>query len=265
MALCAASLAFASEAKAYRPFDGTDADVAGFGEFELELGPAHYLTTPAGKYLIAPATVLNLGFAPRFELVVDAKNHVALAPVAGESTVRLLDTDVFIKILLRKGALQDATGLSIATELGPLLPEIGGQNAFGAQANLITSYRWSALALHLNTSAAYSRARNFEGFASVIVEGPHEWVVRPVGELAVDAETNVSTSYSGLVGAIWEAHERLAIDAALRASHAERGESYEVRLGLTWLLPLWGGEEEPKTTASARARHRISLLRPPAL
>lgn len=39
----AALVVFLSRAAfAYRPFDGTDADVAKEGEFELELGPVHY-------------------------------------------------------------------------------------------------------------------------------------------------------------------------------------------------------------------------------
>ena len=65
-------------AHAYRPFDGTDADVAEAGEFELELGPAHFYGQGPHHYVIAPATVLNLGLVPRLELVVDAKQFFAL-------------------------------------------------------------------------------------------------------------------------------------------------------------------------------------------
>ncbi len=37
-------IVFASnDARAYRPFDGTDADVAAKGELELEIGPLGYL------------------------------------------------------------------------------------------------------------------------------------------------------------------------------------------------------------------------------
>lgn len=62
----------------YRPFDGTDADVAAFGDFELELGPVHWYSQGPNAYLIAPATVLNLGFAPSWELVCDYQNFVAI-------------------------------------------------------------------------------------------------------------------------------------------------------------------------------------------
>lgn len=68
------TLSLASPARAYRPFDGTDADVAQPREFELELGPAHYYRRAGQNYLITPALVLNLGIVDDTELVVDAQN-----------------------------------------------------------------------------------------------------------------------------------------------------------------------------------------------
>jgi hypothetical protein len=241
VALVAAGVA--GRALAYRPFDGTDADIAAEGEFELELGPVHYFSSPEGHYLIVPATVLNLGITRGFELVVDFKNFISLdSQPAQQHRVRLLDTDVFIKAILRRGALQGDTGLSIALETGPLLPEAGGTNSFGAAANLITSYRWPGATLHLNTSAALSRQHNFDAFVSLIAEGPREWIVRPVGEVYFEHEVNVATIYSGLVGAIWQVSDRLALDAAVRAAHSTEGGIFELRLGLTWALPLWGAK-----------------------
>ncbi len=227
---------------AYRPFDGTDGDVAAEGEFELELGPAQFLSQPDGRYVAAPATVLNLGLARGFELVVDFKDVIALDRDTARSRVRLLDTDVFIKAVLKRGILQGDTGVSIALEAGPLIPEAGGTDGFGAQANLITSYRWPALALHLNTSAAVSREHNFDGFASLIVEGPREWTVRPVGEVFLEREVSVATVYSGLVGAIWQVSDHLALDAAMRGAEHTDGGVFELRFGLTWTLPMWGAK-----------------------
>jgi hypothetical protein len=234
-------------AYAYRPFDGTDADVAAEGEFELELGPAHFLSKPEGRYLISPATVLNLGLVRGFELVVDFKTFVGLDSVPDQSRVRLLDTDVFIKAVLRRGTLQGETGVSVALEAGPLLPELGGSPNFGAQANLINSYRWPSLTLHLNTTAALSREHNFDGFVGLIVEGPSGWAVRPVGEVFYDREVTVETTYSALVGAIWQVRDGLSFDAAVRYASQTEGNVFELRFGLTWALPVWGhkaAEEE---------------------
>src|SRR5271165_834168 len=106
-----AALTWASSAMAYRPFDGTDADVAGLGEFELELGPVHWYSQAGNHYLIAPATVLNLGIFRGVELVVDFQNYVGIDEAAGESRDRLLDTDVFVKGVLRRGSVQGESGL----------------------------------------------------------------------------------------------------------------------------------------------------------
>src|SRR5207237_8558677 len=78
----AAGIALTTPAFAYRPFDGTDGDVADVGEFELEMGPAQFLSTSEGRYLMAPATVLNLGVARGPELVIDFKDFMGLQPVA---------------------------------------------------------------------------------------------------------------------------------------------------------------------------------------
>jgi hypothetical protein len=96
----------APPALAYRPFDGTDADVAETGNFELELGPVHWYSQSDRHYLIAPATVLNLGLLPRWELVVDFQNFVGLDAPPGQPRDQLLDTDVFTKVVLLPGVLQ---------------------------------------------------------------------------------------------------------------------------------------------------------------
>jgi len=194
-------LGFAMDAHAYRPFNGTDAEVAELGEFELELGPAHYYHGAGRNYLIAPATVLNLGILPQTELVVDFENVVALGALpSGEPRTAMPDTDILIKHVFREGVLQDKTGLSIAAEAGPLLPDVNGPARFGASLDVITSYRFSFGTFHWNESAEYTREHNFSLFTGVILEGPHEWTVRPVAELFVEREFNVETRLHGSMG-----------------------------------------------------------------
>lgn len=57
-----ALLAVAHDAHAYRPFDGTDADVAEPGEIELHLGPLQGVRTH-GANVYAPGLVFNYGLA----------------------------------------------------------------------------------------------------------------------------------------------------------------------------------------------------------
>jgi hypothetical protein len=66
-------------ALAYRPFDGTDAAVADPGEMEIELQPAGAKSSGGQKTLIAPATVINYGFAKDWELVFEGRLETPLS------------------------------------------------------------------------------------------------------------------------------------------------------------------------------------------
>jgi hypothetical protein len=256
LAAAAAFAAVEREAWAYRPFDGTDAEVAEHGEFELELGPVQYFRLSDRNFLVAPSTVLNLGVLPRVELVVDFQQFIALDALGpGESRVRTSDTDVLMKYVIREGVLQDKEGLSIAAEAGPLLPDINGTNAFGASLDVITSARSSLGTLHLNVWPQYTREHNFSLFSGLIIEGPYDWVVRPVAELFVESEFNVGNTYSGLVGAIWTVQDTLAFDVGVRAASTNSVATGEVRLGFTWAVPVWD-TKDAKEPAKVSARRR---------
>jgi hypothetical protein len=243
-----------ARAEAYRPFDGTDADVAELGHFELEIGPTHYYRLGDRNYLIAPDTVLNFGIFPGTELVIDLQNFVALGTLPqGDPRVALLNTDVLVKHIFREGILQGKTGVSIAAEVGPLTPEINGTSAFGASADVITSYRWDFGTIHWNEWFEYTRDHHPDLYTGVILEGPHEWTVRPVSELYYDREFNVVSTWSALLGAIWEVQDAFALDVGLRGARIGDVSAEEVRLGFTWSLPMW----EAAVPSEARARsHR---------
>jgi len=237
-----ASLTLATSARAYRPFDGTDADVAPQGDFELELGPVHWYSQGPAHYLIAPATVLNLGFAPGCEIVADLQNFVALDGLPGQASDRLLDTDVFLKMVLVRGSMQGAgPGPSFALELGPLLPNVHGVDGLGASLNAIVTQRWKDITIHVDDWAELTRGDlHLDWFTGMILEGPFEARVRPVGELFVEHEfvANVTT-WSALAGGIWHAGEELDLDMGLRIARVGDERAAEVRLGFTWALGVW--------------------------
>lgn len=229
----------AIRAEAYRPFDGTDADVAKPKVFELELGPAHYYRQGSQNYLIAPALVLNFGLFKNTELVIDSQQYVALGKrEVGVSRVSLLGDDVLLKHLFREGTLQDKTGVSIAAEGGVLTPEINGNSRFGASLDVITSYQWSWGTLHWNEWFQLTRIQHADLFTGVILEGPHDWTLRPVAELFYDKDFAASRTASLLLGAIWTARESLSFDVGLRAARVGDTNAAEVRLGLTWAIPM---------------------------
>ncbi len=258
--LFAASVALsAGRAAAYRPFDGTDADTADVGEFELELGPSHYYRYGSQSYLIAPDTVLNFGVFRDTELVIDVQDFVALGgpssrDVTSGHAVALLDTDVLLKHTFRKGILQGKTGLSIAAEGGPLTPELHGTGRFGASLDVILSYRWAWGTLHFNEWEQYTREGYFDEFSGVIVEGPADWRVRPVSEIFFERDRAVDT-YSALLGAIWTLDESLQLDVGFREARIGDTSAEEVRLGLTWAVAMW--DKAPDASASHAMRRRF--------
>jgi hypothetical protein len=263
----AALTSLPSRASAYRPFDGTDADVADLGEFELELGPSHYYRLGPRNYLLAPATVLNLGIFDATELVVDFQNIVALNQDDKAPPVALVGTDVLLKHVFRRGILQGQSGLSVALEGGPLTPEIQGTNAWGASLSGIVSYQWPALTVHFNEWAELTRRHNAYLFNGVILEGPHDWTVRPVMELFYSHEWNLGDETSALAGAIWNVRDALALDLGVRGSRLRDEYTLEIRLGFTWGVALWAHDAaplspKPPTKLTACASSGPLLARP---
>jgi hypothetical protein len=235
---------FSVSALAYRPFDSTDADVAGPGEFELELGPVGWLREGPDTSRVAQAVVANFGLPWRSELVLEGERQVLLDPAAGESTTSVVDTGVFVKTVLREGALQDERGASVAGEYGVLLPEVHGRSGTGASVAGIVSQRSDAGTLHLNAAFAYNRDHEPDLFLGAILEGPYTWAVRPVAEVFGEQASGTPRVSSALVGAIWRARDDLTLDFGLRFAYAGDEPIREVRLGLTWTLSF---KKEPRS------------------
>ena len=233
-----------ASALGYRPFDSTDAGVAGPGEFELELGPIGWLREGEDTSRVAPAVVANFGLPWKSELVLEGQRQVLLDPAAGEPKTSFLDTGVFVKTVLREGALQDASGPSVAAEYGVLLPEVHGQSGTGASLAGILSQRWDAGTVHLNAQFAYNREHEPDGFLGAILEGPYAWTVRPVAEVFGEQASGSPRTSSALVGAIWRARDDLTLDLGLRFARAGEELIREVRLGLTWTLSF---KKEPRS------------------
>src|SRR4051812_22007930 len=89
-------------AHAYRPFDSTDADVAGKNEFELELGPIGSLRDTGNRYWVAPAVVANFGLAGDRELVLQGQRQQSRDRGPDVPATSVVNTGIFIKQLLRR-------------------------------------------------------------------------------------------------------------------------------------------------------------------
>ncbi len=221
-------------AKAYRPFNSTDAAVAAKGEVEIEFGPLGYLVEGPDKALVAPSLILNWGVADRWEAVLEGRHFVELGSHIQEPRLRVEDTALSLKRVLREGALQDRSGPSVATELSALLPSVNGDPGAGAEWAFIVSQRWTDLTVHVNAAASWTRAHQPGVFGGIILEAHDAWTVRPVAEVFVEGERGSPTVVSGLLGAIWRVSEGLSFDAAARMARAGGESTAEIRAGLTW-------------------------------
>ena len=225
-------------ARAYRPFDSTDAAVAAKGELEIEFGPLGFVEEGAGRALVAPSVIFNWGVADGWELVLEGRHFVQLGEEIGGQRFRVEDTALSVKAVLREGSLHQKTGVSVASEPGILLPTINGEPGVGALETIIMSQRWPDLTVHLNGAVAWTRAHRLGLFGGAIFEVHDAWVIRPVAEIFVEAEQDVPTVVSGLVGAIWRTGDGLSLDAGLRLARAGGVDTAEVRAGLTWAFSL---------------------------
>jgi hypothetical protein len=232
----AAALALTApvSASAYRPFDSTDAAVADQGQVELELGPIGYIVQSRDRSLVAPGVVLNWGFAHRWEVVLEGRQLIRLGAGTEEPRLRVEDTALSLKHVLSQGSLQEQSGISLATELGALLPTVNGEPGVGAEWAFIASQRWPDLTIHVNGAAAWTRAHEPAAFGGLILEGHDVWAVRPVVEVFVEGERGLRPTASGLVGAIWRVRDALSFDAAVRVAREGSVDTTELRAGVTW-------------------------------
>ena len=230
-------LGWSAEARAYRPFDGTDAAVADPGETEIELQPAGAQWSREQNQLIAPAVVYNYGFLKDWEAVLESQLQT---PFSQSGPTNLSASGAFLKYIIRPGVLQDQLGPSIATEFGVLLPDTTGDSRFGASIDTIISQRWDWGTTHLNIAAELTRDQRADVFTDLIVEGPYKWVVRPVAEVFYEEEFGRAHNLSALVGAIWQVNDKLSFDVGFRHAITNGSDVNEIRAGLTvgFMLPF---------------------------
>jgi hypothetical protein len=237
---------WAAPAAAYRPFDGTDAAVADVGELEIEFQPAGFVHTTSTTALAGPNAVFNYGFAQRWELVLQAAAQ-AFPDGAGPTNV---PNGAFLKYVVQPGVLQGKPGPSVATEFGALLPNIGGSGV-GFSWTGIASQRWQWGTVHFNVATNYTPDQHPDVFVDAIIEGPHQWTVRPVMEIYADSVVGQTRTYSALVGAIWQVRDSLAVDVGVRYALVNGQPVNELRAGVTFGFPLSLGRPMNSETASA--------------
>jgi hypothetical protein len=237
-ALCLAVLGPSGTALAYRPFDSTDAAVAKPLELEIEMGPLDYLVVGQTSFFIVPNLVVNLGFAPGWEAVVQGQQIVQLGPTGGQSRYSIANTQLLVKGVLRDGCLQDSPGPSVALETGLLLPTLNSDQGLGGILTVILSQRVGPATFSFDGTVLVTHTGNVGWEGGLIIEGPSSWAIRPVAELLAAHEASVGTELSLLLGAIWQFGEDFSLDAAIRGGRLGGSAVGEFRAGFTWTIPL---------------------------
>jgi len=241
LAVAAVLACSSGTAWAYRPFDGSDAAVAATGEIEIELGPVEYLREGAERTLFAPDYRINYGFTSGWEASLEGKAAYGLT--AGLPAASLVSSDILLKRVLREGSLQEKAGPSIATEFGILLPGINDEHGTGAVLDTIASQRWDWGTVHLNAQIALTREQHADYFLDAIIEGPYDWVVRPVSEIFYERDVGLFRTRSVLIGAIWQVQENIAVDLGLRGALVNSATAGEIRAGVTFAFGVTKGPE----------------------
>jgi hypothetical protein len=222
-----------SSAFAYRPFDSTDPAVAELGKFEVEMSPVSFRHEDSGRTWIVPQLRLNYGFADDWEVVLEGQ---AEHPQSGSSA--LIENALSLKTIWREGSLQEKSGLSLATEVGALLPGANRESGVGASLTGIAGQRWSWGAVHVNIGASLSREKRGEMFVGTILEGPYAWKIRPVAELVYVREFGLKEEFAALAGLILRVKDDLSFDFAVRQAQVNAAPETEIRAGLTFAFSL---------------------------
>jgi len=235
---------------AYRPFIATDAAVADPHEVEIELG---YFTLERAKRETAftiPRVVLNYGFLENWEAV--GEFAVLRSP---DGDLNLIDPALSVKGVLREGVLQDKSGVSIATEVGLLLPSTDNdQRHVGFEATGIASAKLGPFTVHVNAGLGVSRSTgDLTGIWGVIGELPIWNGMRLVGEVDGEKPRHERQADSGLIGMIWRPwpSKNVAFDAGVRRTFTG-APAWQVTMGVTFAFSLSSSEKGPVPLTALR-------------
>jgi len=123
------------------------------------------------------------------------------------------------------------------------LPGINDQHGTGAVLNGIVSHRGDWGTTHLNAQIELTREQHVDYFLDSIIEGPHDWPVRPVAEFFYESDVSLFRTGSALVGAIWQVQDNIAVDFGLRGARINGQTAGEIRAGMTFAFGVTKGPD----------------------
>jgi hypothetical protein len=168
---------------------------------EIELGYLTLVRTQGENTFMIPQVVVNYGLTQTLELVGEFKGEEA-----PETAPQLVDPALSLKAILREGILQEKAGMSVAVEMGLLLPStVPGERRLGFEGVGIVSHRVSPFTFHLNIGGGVDREETrLFGVWGVITELPIGATVRLVEEVNGESVHGAAANNSGLLGVLWQ-------------------------------------------------------------
>jgi hypothetical protein len=123
------------------------------------------------------------------------------------------------------------------------LPGVSDEHGTGAILTGIVSQRWDWGTVHFNAQIALTREQHADYFLDTILEGPHDWVVRPVLEIFYERDIGQFRTRSALIGAIWQVQDNIAVDFGVRGARVNDHTVGEIRAGVTFAFGVTKGPD----------------------
>jgi hypothetical protein len=121
-----------------------------------------------------------------------------------------------------------------------LLPGINDQHGTGTVLNGIVSQRWDWGTVHLNAQIELTRQQHADYFLDTIIEGPHDWPVRPIAEFFYENDVSLFRTGSALSGRSGRCR---TVDFGLRGARTNGQTAGEIRAGVTFAFGVTKGPE----------------------
>jgi hypothetical protein len=210
--------------------------VADLKEMEIELGYFNLEHAEEENTFILPQLVLNYGVARNLEIV--GEFEVEKPP---DRDIELIGPALSLKVILKKGTLQEKNGVSIAIETSLLLPStVQDERRFGFEAVGIFSKKLSPFTFHINIGGGVDRAEtNPFAIWGVIAELPINSRFRLVGEVNGESVREEAADSSGLLGLIWESPwPNIFLDGGIRRRISGEVPNWMFTMGLTFAFTL---------------------------
>ena len=178
--------------------------------------------------------MLNYGFVKNWEAVGEFR-------VEASPELQITDPGLSVKGVLKEGVLQEKEGLSVAIEVGALLPStLPHEHGVGVEAIGIVSGKLAPVTVHVNGGGGLERDDQ-HGFAiwGVIGELPVHPKLRLVGEVNGESTQGQRPNSSALLGVIWRpTPKNLFLDAGIRHGISRAAPDWLFTIGLTFGFAL---------------------------